>query len=152
MSPVCYSPDLRRERRTNLLRQLAVSLEHACEAVRTSDVRALKAEVASQRALCGAIAECIGESGCVGSVSAKPAEQFRSWAALKANASARTNTIEGQLEEIELRVAQLNQEYAALLRRARRTVDIFCRLLAQSPITYSPPAPVPVRAAAGGRI
>jgi hypothetical protein len=29
--------------------------------------------------------------------------------------------------------------YAALLRRARRTVEIFCRVLASSGVTYAPP-------------
>jgi hypothetical protein len=40
---------------------------------------------------------------------------------------------------METRVAQLNREYGALLTRARRTVDIFCRVLANSEVTYFPP-------------
>jgi len=37
------------------------------------------------------------------------------------------------------RVARANRKYAALLRRRRRTVDIFCRVLVSSGTTY--PAP-----------
>jgi len=37
------------------------------------------------------------------------------------------------------KVAGLTRSYAALLRRARRTVDIFCRVLAHSALTYPPP-------------
>jgi hypothetical protein len=37
------------------------------------------------------------------------------------------------------RVGDLNRKYAALLRHKRRTVDIFCRVLASSGTTY--PAP-----------
>ncbi len=37
------------------------------------------------------------------------------------------------------RVRDLNRAHAALLRRARRTVNIFCRVLASSAVTYAPP-------------
>ena len=46
-----------------------------------------------------------------------------------------------ELAEVERKVAQLNRRYDALLRRARRTVDIFCRVLANSALTYPPPRP-----------
>ena len=36
-------------------------------------------------------------------------------------------------------VADLNRKYAALLRRKRRTIDIFCRVLASSGTTYPEP-------------
>ena|ERR1700722_6022832 len=43
------------------------------------------------------------------------------------------------LQETAVRVAELNRKYAALLRRRRRTVDIFCRVLMNSGETYPPP-------------
>lgn len=45
------------------------------------------------------------------------------------------------LQEAVRRVRELNRNYAALLRRRRRTVDIFCRVLASAGTTYpAPPA------------
>jgi hypothetical protein len=48
-----------------------------------------------------------------------------------------------ELIQVEIRVSQLNQVYGALLRRARRTVQIFNRVLTSSALTYAPPKPEP---------
>ena len=44
-----------------------------------------------------------------------------------------------ELARVELEVAKLNRAYGALLRRASRTVTIFCRLLTASELTYAVP-------------
>ncbi|MFZ0284596.1 MAG: hypothetical protein WAL32_05155 [Terriglobales bacterium] len=46
------------------------------------------------------------------------------------------------LQQTVGRVRDLNRKYAALLRRRRRTVDIFCRVLASSGTTYPAPKPL----------
>jgi hypothetical protein len=46
------------------------------------------------------------------------------------------------LQATSRRVADLNRAYGALLRRRRRTVDIFCRVLANSGTTYAAPKPL----------
>jgi len=51
------------------------------------------------------------------------------------------SVLAAELLAVETKVLQLNRAYAAWLRRARRTVDIFCRVLAHSAITYPPPSP-----------
>jgi len=51
----------------------------------------------------------------------------------------RPSGLADDLQAAVRRVAELNRKYAALLRRRRRTVDIFCRVLASSGTTY--PAP-----------
>jgi len=49
-----------------------------------------------------------------------------------------TTVTEGWGEPIR-KIAEQTRSYAAVLRRARRTVDIFCRVLASSALTYPPP-------------
>lgn len=51
------------------------------------------------------------------------------------------------LQRAVRRVAELNRFYGAMLRRRRRTGDIFCRLLASSGTTY--PAPTGLAAGPG---
>jgi len=53
----------------------------------------------------------------------------------------RWKTLARELTQVETGVSQLNQVHGALLRRARRTVEIFNRVLASSAITYIPPKP-----------
>lgn len=50
----------------------------------------------------------------------------------------------GQRQELRELQAQLSQQcrvHSAFLRRSRRTIDIFCRVLASSGVTYARPAP-----------
>lgn len=87
-----------------------MSLDQARQAVARNDLVDLKLETARQHNLTREVSTLIGSS-----------------------------KLTDELKQIELRVRSLNREYAAMLRRARRTVDIFCRLLADSSVTYSPP-------------
>lgn len=107
------------EQRLRLLRQLASSLECARAAVLGSDLVELTLQTARQRELCAALRQVEGEA------SVAPRERW--------------NRLRQESAQMEKRVSHLNREYGALLARARRTVDIFCRVLANSEITYLPP-------------
>lgn len=114
LSPA-YQPLVQRLR---LLHDLAASLETARAAVLRSDLTELKLQTARQRELCAALRQSQAVPG-VG----------ERWSRLLQESA-----------RMETRVAQLNREYGALLTRARRTVDIFCRVvLANSEVTYFPP-------------
>ncbi|MGH9500936.1 MAG: hypothetical protein ACRD3L_17495 [Terriglobales bacterium] len=107
-------------RRLDLLRQLAGSLELAQAALATTTPAKLELESVRQRELCQglrALAEAFPEQG-------------------RVEADAR---LADDLQAASGQVAELNRKYAALLRRRRRTVDIFCRVLASSETTYSAP-------------
>jgi hypothetical protein len=97
------------QQRLGLLRALAELLEHAQAALPTASPERIDQHTARQRELCWQLR------------ATGPAE------------------LADDLQETAMRVAELNRKYAALLRRRRRTVDIFCRVLASSGTTY--PAP-----------
>ena len=63
----------------------------------------------------------------------------------------RWEALDLELIEAEMQVSHLNRVYAALLRRAQRTLRIFIRLRASSANTYTPPkgarAPSPLQEA-----
>jgi hypothetical protein len=136
------------ERRVGLMRELAHCLERAQAAVLNSDSRQMSAQTTRQRELCEQLrrqaselmpeqvpspvsaASSIAGSPVPGSADLRPARLRR-------------RALLGELAEVEAQVAHLNRAYGALLRRARRTVDIFCRVLANSGVTYVPPVPQP---------
>jgi hypothetical protein len=106
--------------RLGLLRALAESLNHAQAALATITPEKLDRHTAHQRELCRQLR------------SLSTGFRDESSAAIPAG-------LANHVQETARRVADLNRRYAALLRRRRRTVDIFCRVLATSGITY--PAP-----------
>ena len=107
------------EQRVRCLRELAASLESARSAVLRSDLAELTRHTVRQRELCANL-ERIG-------IPHAAAERWRD--------------LLQESNQMELRVASLNREFGALLARARRTVDIFCRILGNAGATYRPPKP-----------
>jgi hypothetical protein len=104
--------------RLGLLRALADSLEQAQAALATTTPETLDHHTARQRELC------------------------RQLCSLTAGSSELAPPSAGLASDLQLaarRLGDLNRLYGALLRRRRRTVDIFCRVLASSGTTY--PAP-----------
>lgn len=135
------------EQRIELMRELSRSLEQAQAAILNSNVVELGAQTLRQREICERWRVLIS-SGAISSTNpaggkshdmAKPASERDRRAALLV-----------ELAAVEARVKNLNLAYGALLRRARRTVDIFCRVLSNSGVTYAPPAPVSHRGRAKG--
>jgi hypothetical protein len=109
--------------RLALLGALADSLEEAQAALTTATPAKLDQHTARQRELCRQL--CVLASGIPDGAQA----QMHSGLA-------------NDLQVTAQRVAALNRKYAALLRRRRRTVDIFCRVLASSGTTYPAPKPL----------
>jgi len=107
--------------RLGLLRQLADSLTLTQAALATITPATLDRHTARQQDLC---------------------QQLRTLTAgFPGGAPVRTSAgLADDVQETVRRVGDLNRKYAALLRRRRRTVDIFCRVLASSGTTY--PAPL----------
>ena len=106
--------------RLALLRALADSLSQAQVALAQTTPQELNQHTARQQELC---------------------RQLRSLATgIPGGAPSRMHAgLADDLQLVTRRVGDLNHKYAALLRRWRRTVDIFCRVLASSGTTY--PAP-----------
>ena len=109
------------------LEELGDSLERAHAAVVGSDLAEIRRQTARQEELCGKLSRFRRESAAA-SASTIPSET-----------RAGKVVMPEDLAAVESRVADLNRRYEALLRRARRTVDIFCRILANSALTYPPP-------------
>jgi len=122
--------------RIALLRQLAHSLEQAHAAVVGSDLREITRQTARQQELCANLRQL-------------PADPVRTQAADLPLLRDRNDALGEELAAVAAKVTQLNRRYEALLRRARRTVDIFCRVLAHSALTYPPPRPAASTFAAG---
>ncbi len=109
------------DRRLGLMRELTSVIEQANTAVMKSDLRGIERLTARQRELCNVLRAVEAQTmfqGCH---------------------SQRQSILVDELVVAAKQVRDLNREHAALLRRARRTVDIFCRVLASSAVTYSPP-------------
>ena len=125
------------QHRIQVLSELAGSLEQAQRALLQSNLEELRGHTTRQHELCHLLGEISGEASrqaiCLGLVNDGSGGQ------MAASARERWNALGEQLQAIERRVAQLNYSYGALLRRARRTVDIFCRVLTNSGVTYAPP-------------
>jgi len=141
MDPDCSPGDEACKARVDLLRELADSLERAHAAVVGSDLSEIKHQTACQQELCARLRQL-------------PAELVRpltSWlpGGQPPPVGGRNQVLLEELAEVERKVAQLNRRYEALLRRARRTVDIFCRVLVSSALTYPPPRPEAATFAAG---
>lgn len=108
------------QRRLALLQELADSLELSPALLATASPEKLDQQTAQQLEMCRQLrALCPGLAG-----------------QTQTPIDAR---LANDLQVIAKRVGDLNRLYAALLRRRRRTVDIFCRVLATSGTTY--PAP-----------
>jgi hypothetical protein len=135
-------------RRVGLMRELANCLDRAQVAVLNSDPGQMSAQTTRQRELCEQLRRLASElmpeqvPPLAPAASSNPASQGPDTADLLP-AQLRREALLVELAEVEARVAHLNRIYAALLRRARRTVDIFCRVLANSGVTYIPPGPQP---------
>lgn len=118
-----FAPAVQQSRLT-LLRELAASLAHAQALLLASDLENFDNQIAWQQQLC---------------------EQLRSahaWS-LELNRGSAGSPPDDELgREIQSAGAQVlcnAQIYAAVLKRARRTVGIFCRVLANSGATYVAP-------------
>jgi hypothetical protein len=121
-SSISSIPELLAQRLA-LLGALADSLEEAQAALTTATPAKLDQHTARQRELCRQLC------GLASGVPDGGQAQMHSGLANDLQATAR-------------RVADLNRKYAALMRRRRRTVDIFCLVLASSGTTYPAPKPL----------
>jgi septal ring factor EnvC (AmiA/AmiB activator) len=128
------------ERRINLLRELADSLQRAQSALVHSNRRQLTVETERQQGLCTELRRQAPElSSEIASITSAASEGSHVMGAVHF-ARARQRELSAELAAVEAQVGQLNRTYGAFLRRARRTIDIFCRVLANSAATYVPPA------------
>jgi hypothetical protein len=109
-----------------LLRQLVDSLLRAHAAVVHSDLMEMMRQTTYQKELCARL-RLLAQSPVTGKNDANLEE----------------------LKKLHEEAAALNRKYGVLLRRARRTVDIFCRVLATS-LTYPPPRNAAILAPAVG--
>jgi len=118
------------------LRELAQSLERAQAALLARDLSGIRRQTALQYELCMRLRQPRGN----------PAQSRTSPQLPMGNGDGAS---ERDLAEAARTVSRLNRNYAALLRRSLRTVDIFCRVLATSALTYPPPRPEAASFAAG---
>jgi hypothetical protein len=132
------------EWRLGLMRELANSLERARAAVLNSDPGQISAQTILQQELCAELRRLASAltpervpspAQCPHSMAGSHALDTAEGARLRA----RRRALLVELAEVEQRVFHLNRAYGALLRRARRTLDIFCRVLGSSGVTYVPP-------------
>jgi hypothetical protein len=136
------------ERRLALTRELTVSLEQIQGAVVRSDLPGINGHTMRQGEICEALRqlefEALQHPPCT--VIASKSRNQKVGMQLPEDAVSpliqqRWKTLAQELNRVEMRANQLNQIYGALLRRARRTVQIFNRVLDSSAITYTPPKP-----------
>ncbi len=131
--------------RLALMRELARSLEQVQIAVVRSDVAGIDRHTARQRDLCASLRHL--ETGATGLLQGKSNGERLPEDAASPEALVRWKALVQELAQVEMRVSQLNLVYAALLRRAQRTLRIFMRVLESSAGTYAPPkcspAPAP---------
>jgi hypothetical protein len=132
--------------RLALMQKLATSLELGQAAIVRSNLAAITSHTARQEELCEAIRQLENEalrlSACTSNAGVVRNPKFLKRlpeSGASGFAQRRWSAVAQQLTEVEMQVGQLNLVYGALLRRAQRTVDIFCRVLACSAITYAPP-------------
>jgi hypothetical protein len=119
-------------RKLALMRSLASSLQHAQTAIVRSDLQQLQRQTAEQDRLCQQLRRLDLPRPEVNQPSVLPGPVA---------ADEPGDDLARELVRVELQVMELNREYGALLRRARRTVEAFCRVIAASEITYLPPKP-----------
>jgi hypothetical protein len=135
-------------RRLALMRDLAGSLEQVQGAVVRSDLPGLDGHTVRQGEICEALRQLEAEAWRHSACTATGGESRSRRVGMQLPEDdvsqlvrQRWKTLANELTQVEIRVSQLNQVYGALLRRARRTVQIFNRVLASSAITYAPPKP-----------
>jgi len=133
------------ERRLRLMRELIGSVKRAQTAVVRSELAALEAEIVKQQQLCVALREGEGGEGDEVSLSGPQFPQ-KCDENLSSSAGERWRTLSSELADAEAEASVVNRAYGALLRRARRTVEIFARVVACSAATY----PLPRAACAEG--
>jgi hypothetical protein len=144
------------ERRVGLMRELVHCLERAQAAVLSSDPPQLSAQTTRQQELCRELQRLAAGltpsqvSAPTPVASSDPGSHGPDTADLIPG-RVRREALLVELAEVEAQVAYLNRTYGALLRRARRTVDIFCRVLANSGVTYIPPGSQPPSAVRDSR-
>jgi hypothetical protein len=139
------------EQRIGLMRELAESLERGQAAVLSSDWPKINAQTERQQELCQQLRQLVSDLGAddVPAGASVPGAPFQPGETVNLPpVRARRKALLAQLAEVKAQVADSNRAYGALLRRARRTVDIFCRVLANSGVTYVPPG---LQAASAGR-
>jgi flagellar biosynthesis/type III secretory pathway chaperone len=132
------------ERRLALMRELAASLEQVQSAVVHSDLRGIDSLTAQQGEICEGLRRLEGEASQnpPGAAIARQCREQESGVGFEEGSFSlrqRSNVLAQELNEVELRVAQLNRVYGALLRRTQRTLQIFLRVLESSANTYVPP-------------
>jgi len=130
--------------RLALMRELAASLEQVQTAIVRSNLAGITGHIALQRELCQAVRQLETEAPQWSSTKLSAVRIPRAPLPAPEDAASglarhRWNAVAKELIEVEIRVGQLNLVYGALVRRARRTVDIFNRALACSANTYAPP-------------
>ena len=134
------------ERRIRVLQQLASSLATAQAAVLHHDLNGIDLENTSQREICEALQQWEAEavtSGCaIGEAPLGRTLQLDIPPASPA-LQERWRTLARELAQVETKVRELGRVHAAMLRRARRTIEIFARAFASSAATYSPPERAP---------
>jgi len=130
-----------RARQVALMRELAGSLQRAQAAVLDCDIAQINAQTIQQQRLCGELRQLAGQCSLEPSSAHRVTPMHPAGVATVAPFAQRQQALLTELRETGKRVERLNCDYAALLRRARRTVDIFCRVLANSGVTYLPPTP-----------
>jgi hypothetical protein len=140
MDQNCSSWNGALEQRIGLMRELGHSLEQARAAILNSDLAELGAQTMRQSELCERWRLLVSKLSVDLSPPPTCAVPKSHGAADPSNHSERRRALLVELAEVEARVNNLNLAYGALLRRARRTVDIFCRVLANSGVTYAQPA------------
>ena len=114
------------DQRVALLQHLASSLQAAQEAVVRDDLAELRGQTSRQQVLCEQIRRLTGAPLVELCTTNRETEKRR-------------RELQEKLAQTELEIARLNRVYGALLRRASRTVNIFCRVLAASNATYDVP-------------
>jgi hypothetical protein len=123
--------------RLALMRDLASSLKQVQTAVVRSDVGGIDRHTARQRDLCESL-------GHLETPTMRLSQRWNNWErlpqdAISPEALRRWKALVQELVQVEMQVSELNLVYAALLRRAQRTLRIFMRVLESSACTYAPP-------------
>lgn len=113
-----------------LLRELAASLERAQNALVGSDPGQLRLETTRQQGLCNELRRFYARSVIGEAHRDSTAESDR-------RSSERLLGFAREISRVEGEVLRLNAVYGELLKKSRRTVDIFCRILAYSGTTYN---------------
>jgi|ERR1051326_5268752 hypothetical protein len=114
------------DQRVELLQQLADSLQAAQAALVRNDLPELRGETSRQERLCLELSQSQAALSLESESTSSDTERHR-------------KDVQDELMRMEREIMRLNRIYGALLRRAGRTVNIFCRVLAASSPTYAVP-------------